>query len=74
MSPRALLRDASLRRALAGEVPIRQLVAVCSFCPDRMERTIAARAHGFDVTSQTCPACLAKLNVALAAAEAKAAA
>lgn len=60
--PRASLRGADVREALAGEVPIgRQIVTLCGWCPDKAERTAAARAHGFDVSHGICPACSARL-------------
>lgn len=55
-------RDGELRRALAGEAPVTPLVTVCGYCPDRVEQTAAARAHGFEVSHGMCVACAARLH------------
>ena len=55
-------RGADLREVFEGEQPARRLVAVCAYCPDAVEQTAAARAHGFDVTGRTCAVHLAALN------------
>lgn len=63
MSPRAALRDRDVREALAGEIPVRQIVTVCGWCPDAREQTIAARANGYDVSHGMCDACAKKFVV-----------
>ena len=55
-------RGADLREVFDGEQPARRLVSVCPYCPDAFERTASARAHGFDVTSQTCAVHVAALQ------------
>lgn len=55
-------RDQGIRDALAGEQPVKRIVTICGWCPDRIERTVAARAHGFDVSHGLCEACAARLN------------
>lgn len=37
-----------------------KMVTVCSWCPDALERTESARAHGHDVTHGMCDACAEK--------------
>lgn len=39
-----------------------KIVTVCAWCPDAQERTEAARAHGFDVSHDICPACVKKFD------------
>jgi len=63
--------DQGIRDALAGEQPIPKLVTVCAYCPDHWDRTVAARAHGFDVTHQICEPCNARLNAAIDAVKAQ---
>lgn len=60
--PRAALRGADVRAALAGEQPIRRTITVCGWCPDLADQTAAARAHGYDVSHGLCAACAAKLE------------
>jgi len=41
----------------ANATPRKPLVMVCAWCPDHVERTASARAHGFDVTHGMCSIC-----------------
>lgn len=48
-----------------GERPVKPIVTVCGWCPDRAEQTAAARALGFDVSHGMCAACAAAYQAAL---------
>lgn len=63
-------QDRGLRAAFADELPVRRIVMICGWCPNREARTAALRARGFDVSHGLCPACDARLHAELDAAEA----
>lgn len=58
-------RGEGIRRALAGEHPVKPLVTVCGWCPDREDQAAAARACGFEVSHGLCAACTETLGVSL---------
>ena len=55
-------RGQDIRTALAGEEPVRRIITICGWCPDAREQTLAARAHGFDVSHTMCSLCTVKFE------------